>query len=111
MVPKLLLPSVPPTELNIVWFHTLKNSPRSCSRADSPNRPWEWVPSHGKPNSFTAERSQLLYPGRRKRLRPALPKVPWAGNANAAVLNHLPVGMLVNGSPTRLDRSQMLLLV
>src|SRR5687767_1058517 len=38
--------------------------------------------------------------------RPAFPKVPSAGKAKAAVLNHCPVeGELRCGSPTRLGRS------
>ena len=54
---------------------------------------------------MNAARSRLLTPGPRRMLRPDVPKLPAAGCANAAVLNHcVDVWLPTSGSPTRSAR-------
>src|SRR5215831_10752604 len=89
------------------WLKALNISARNSSLAVSPAAQLWNLPNHGNSKALKKERSQLLIPGPRRTLRPALPKVPSAGTENAAVLKYplierLSLGRL--GSPLRLGR-------
>jgi len=61
---------------NCVWFQALKNSARNWIQRDSEK----------SEKRLEADISQLLMPGPRRIPMPAVPNVPTAGRAKAAVL-------------------------
>src|SRR5258706_12999375 len=78
-----------------VWLSTLKNSARNWNCFDSATLKF-----------FSAEKSQLAYPGPCTMLRPAVPKVPGSFICwNAALLNHSSTDFGPEfGLPTRFGR-------
>ena len=81
------------------WFRKSKTSARSCRRRLPP-----------RPTFLKSAMSQSENQGLRRMLRPALPKVPWAGITKAAGLNQKfwslltpceNCGLGTLGSPTR----------
>src|SRR5581483_328698 len=66
------------TSPHCVWLKTLKYSNRSCTRVFSV-----------KMKFLNSDMSQLLIPGPRSQLRRTFPKLPSAGRAKTAGLNHV----------------------
>src|ERR1041384_8703699 len=82
-------------KLKFGWLKRLKASARNCRFT----RSVKWV-------FFTSDAFTLLNPGPSRIFLPALPNVPGAEKANAAVLNHCDVvGLDNSGLPTRFGRS------
>ena len=75
--PKLAEEMFVDTSRNCVWFSTLNDSSRNCSRTPPVSEKF-----------LKSARSRLFTPGPRSVFRPTVPSAPAAGCANADVLNH-----------------------
>src|ERR1700678_3307962 len=93
--PKVLLPLVVLGLAKFAWLITFSASARNCSPVRSVTR-----------KSLSSEASTLISPGPSPKVRGASPNVYWAGEINAAVLNHSAIAECARlGLATRFGRT------